>query len=66
MDNAKYGKVVVKVGFINENGDLETESARVLEWDNAMMTPKEFMSSVEEMAMKYGADIITTPGTSSN
>lgn len=56
-----YKTVVIKVGFINEKGELEAEAVRRLEWDGVGVSPKGFMQSVENFAFDtHKADTIAT------
>ncbi len=57
----EYKTVVIKVGFINEKGEVEGEAVRRLEWDGTGVSPKAFMNSVENFAFDtHKADVISS------
>lgn len=60
-----HNNIVVKVGFLDNKGQLVGEGVRSFEVDGVGVSPKGFMSTLENFIMdKYNAEA-TQPGTSS-
>ncbi len=63
MDKIKFPKVVIKVGFIDEGGNLFDESVRILEWPMGIegIGRSEFMKTLDDWIMSDPQAEVTIP-----
>lgn len=59
-----YKKVIVKIGFIDEKGNLQEQAVRVLEWEKRGIQKREFLREYDYFNSTDQSCDVTIPGTS--